>query len=446
MGPDSERALRRAKSEGDAVGVDSIVTHVAGAVAVILFLAYVLGQLFRSMGQPQVIGQLLVGIALGPSLLGRLPGHVTRTLFPAAIVPYLNVTSQVALVLFLFGVGYELDLRLLRQQRKAVRAISVSTFVVPMLLGVASAYAFAAWYRSVGESRVTTAAFILFIGIALSITAVPVLASIVTERGIAGTVPGVAAMASTALIDAVGWLSLAGVLVLASESSSGHWPWALTALLLAGYVAVMLLIVRPAVKFWMRRPGSVLANRVPMAVAIGMGSAWATAALGLHVIFGAFFAGLIMPRHPDVAPNTDLLQPVLDAGRLLLPLFFIVSGLSVNIGALRARDFELLGVLTFIAVTGKAGAGFVAAHLSGMGRRDAAVTGVLLNTRGLTELIALNVALQAGIIHERLYTILVLMALVTTTATGPLLSLLRAREPVPRAGRSLVPDAAVGDG
>jgi K+:H+ antiporter len=428
------------------VSIDSIVTHVAAAVAVITFLAYVVGQLFRRMGQPEVIGQLFAGIALGPSLLGRLPGNVLGTLFPAAVVPYLNVISQVALILFLFAVGYELDLRLLRQWRKAVPLLSVSTFVVPMLLGVSSVYVFANWYRSVGESRTGTVAFILFMGVAQSITAVPVLASIITERRIATTIPGVMALTSAALIDVAGWLTLAGVLVLASASSSAHRPWIVTAALLVGYVAVMLLVVRPVVKSWLRRPGTVLANKIPVAVAITMGSAWATAALGLHVIFGAFFAGLIMPRQSDGAPDTDLLQPVIGAGRLLLPLFFVISGLSVNIGALHAKDFELLGVLTAIAILGKAGAGFVAARAGGLGRQDAAVTGVLLNTRGLTELIALNVGLQAGIIHQELYTILVLMAMVVTAATGPLLSLLRAREPVLDAGRSLVADAAVDDG
>jgi len=428
------------------VSLDSIVTHVAAAMGAVIALSYVVGQLFRRMGQPEVIGQLFVGIALGPSLLGRLPGNVMRTLFPTAVVPYLNVTSQVAIILFLFAVGYELDARVLRRQRKTVPLLSVSTFAVPMLLGVTSVYAGADWYRSAGESGTGTAPFILFMGVAISITAVPVLASIVTERGIAATVPGVTALTSAALIDAVGWLVLAGVLVLASASSSAHRPWIVTALLLAGYVAVMVFAVRPVMKWWLGRPSAVLANKVPVAVAVTLGSAWATAALGLHVIFGAFFAGLIMPRDENGVPYTDLLQPVLDAGRLLIPVFFVISGLSANIGALRAGDFGLLGLLTVIAFAGKAGTGYVAARAGGMGRYDAKVTGVLLNTRGLTELIALNVGLQAGIIHQRLYTILVLMALVTTAATGPLLSLLTTQEPVQGAERSLVPDGAVGDG
>ena len=151
-----------------------------------------------------------------------------------------------------------------------------------------------------------------------------------------------------------------------------------------------------------------------------MGSAWATAALGLHVIFGAFFAGLMMPRQPDGVPDADLLRSIHDVGRVFLPVFFVVSGLSVNISALRTQDFALFGVICAIAVAGKTGAGFLAARLTGMPAHHSAVVGILLNTRGLTELIALNTGLQTGIIHQRLYTILVLMALVTTVATGPL--------------------------
>jgi K+:H+ antiporter len=153
------------------------------------------------------------------------------------------------------------------------------------------------------------------------------------------------------------------------------------------------------------------------------------------VIFGAFFAGLMMPRQRGGSPDADLLRPMLGTGRLLIPLFFVVSGLSVDVGLLRARDLALLGVICLIAVGGKLGTGFVAARISGLDRRDAATVGVLLNTRGLTELIALNAGLQAGVIHQRLYTILVLMALLTTLATGPLLSVTRpetgARAPVP---------------
>jgi Kef-type K+ transport system membrane component KefB len=425
------------------VNVDSIVTQVVAAIAIAIGLSYAVGKLFRRMRQPEVIGQLFVGIALGPSLLGRFSSSVTHTLFPARIVPYLNVTSQVALVLFLFAIGYELNLRMLRKYRRTVSVLSISTFAVPMLLGVASVYVFASWYRAAGEPHAGTAKFILFMGVAVSITAVPVLASITGERGIAATAPGATAMTSAALIDALGWLALAGVLVVASASSSAFRPWTPTVLLLVGYITVMLFIVRPALRLWLRRPHAVLADKVPVAVVVAMGSAWVSAALGLHVIFGAFFAGVMMPRPDNDAPDADILRPVLEAGRLLLPVFFVVSGLSVNVGALRAQDLALFGVVCAIAISGKAGVGFLAAWATGMGKRDSSVVGVLLNTRGLTELIALNVGLQAGIIHPRLYTILVLMALAMTAATGPLLTLIGSHEPSSATETAHVPESVV---
>jgi Kef-type K+ transport system membrane component KefB len=425
------------------VNVDSIVTQVVAAIAIAIGLSYAVGKLFRRMRQPEVIGQLFVGIALGPSLLGRFSSSVTHTLFPARIVPYLNVTSQVALVLFLFAIGYELNLRMLRKYRRTVSVLSISTFAVPMLLGVASVYVFASWYRAAGEPHAGTAKFILFMGVAVSITAVPVLASITGERGIAATAPGATAMTSAALIDALGWLALAGVLVVASASSSAFRPWTPTVLLLVGYITVTLFIVRPALRRWLRRPHAVLADKVPVAVVVAMGSAWVSAALGLHVIFGAFFAGVMMPRPDNDAPDADILRPVLEAGRLLLPVFFVVSGLSVNVGALRAQDLALFGVVCAIAISGKAGVGFLAAWATGMGKRDSSVVGVLLNTRGLTELIALNVGLQAGIIHPRLYTILVLMALAMTAATGPLLTLIGSHEPGSATETAHVPESVV---
>jgi Kef-type K+ transport system membrane component KefB len=429
------------------VNVDSIVTQVVAAIAIAIGLSYAVGKLFRRMRQPEVIGQLFVGIALGPSLLGRFSNSVTHTLFPARIVPYLNVTSQVALILFLFAIGYELNLRMLRKYRRTVSVLSISTFAVPVLLGVASVYVFASWYRAAGEPHAGTAAFILFMGVAVSITAVPVLASITGERGIAATVPGATAMTSAALIDALGWLALTGVLLVASASSSAFRPWTPTVLLLVGYITVTLFIVRPALRLWLRRPHAVLADKVPVAVVVAMGSAWVSAALGLHVIFGAFFAGVMMPRPDNDAPDADILRPVLEAGRLLLPVFFVVSGLSVNVGALRAQDFALFGVVCAIAISGKAGVGFLAAWATGMGKRDSSVVGVLLNTRGLTELIALNVGLQAGIIHPQLYTILVLMALAMTAATGPLLTLIGSDEPGSATETADVPEAvAVADG
>ncbi len=427
------------------MNIDPVVTHVVGAIAVIVGLSYIFGELFKRLRQPEVIGQLLAGIAVGPSLLGRFFGNVTHALFPVTIVPYLNVTSQIALVLFLFAVGYELDLRLLMRHRRTVPVVALSAFVVPMLLGAASVYAFAHWYLAAGETHVETGHFMLFMGVALSMSAIPVMASIVRERGIAATLAGVTAMTSAAIIDALGWLALAGVLVMASVSSA-HRPWVITVFLLAAYVAASLIVVRPILAIWLRRPKALLANKAPVAVVVAAASAWVTAALGLHVIFGAFFAGLMMPRLADGTPDSDLLRPVQDAGSLLLPVFFVISGLSVNIGALHSQDFLLFGVVCVLAVAGKIGASFLAARATRLSVRDSAAIGVLLNTRGLTELIALNVGLQTGIIHQRLYTILVLMALVTTAATGPLLTLARFREAGVPAVPALASGQAITDG
>ncbi len=425
------------------MSAESIVTHVTAAVALIIALSYAAGQVCRRIRQPEVVGQLFAGIALGPSLLGRLEPGVVHAVFPAVIVPYLNVISQVALVLFLFAVGYELDLRIVRRRGKAVAAIAVSAFAVPMLAGAGSVYLLGdTLYRATGEPRATDVAFILFMGVAVSITALPVLATILAERGYARSVPGVTAMAAAGMIDALGWLALAAALFAASASAPGRRPPVITALLLAAFITVALVAVRPALKAWLSRPGAVMTDKVPVAMAVAMGSASICAALGLHVIFGAFFAGVMMPRQADGVPDADLLRPLLDVGRLLLPLFFIVSGLSVDIGVLRGRDMLLFAIVLAIAVTGKVGAGSVAARLSGMDGRQSAAVGVMLNTRGLTELIALNAALQAGIIHQRLYTILVLMALVTTVATGPALEWSRLRECMGPAAAARLADGA----
>jgi Kef-type K+ transport system membrane component KefB len=426
------------------VNIDSTVTHVLAAVSVIIGLSYLVGQLFRRIRQPEVIGQLLTGIALGPSLLGRFGGSVSHALLPTNIVPYLTVISQVGLVLFLFAVGYEIDLRLVRRQRSTVPVLAVLAFCVPAALGIISVYVFENLYQAVGESDVISPPFVLFIGIAISVTAVPVLASIIGERGLAATVPGATAMASAALIDVLDWIMLAGVLVMVGVSSRTHRSWVVMLLLLVVYIAVAIFIVRPLLRRWLRRPTAVVNNNVPVVVAVAMGSAWATAALGLHVIFGAFLAGAIMPRQEDGRADPDLLQPLLQIGRLLLPIFFVVSGLSVNIGMLQARDFELLAVVCGIAIFGKIGIGFVAGTLTKLGKRDSLMIGVLLNARGLTELIALNVGLQAGIIHQRLYTILVVMAIVMTVLTGPLLTLVgRLKWPdAPSAPTSAVPAGA----
>jgi Kef-type K+ transport system membrane component KefB len=396
-------------------------------IALIVALSHVLGLVARRLWQPAVVGHIFAGILLGPSVLGKLPGHLTDALFPRQVLPYLTVVSQVALVLFLFSVGYELDRGVLRQRMRAVPYVAAAGFVAPMLLGVGSTVVFAGWYSATSESHAPRISFVLFVAVALSITAVPVLAEIIRERGLVGSVPGVVAMTSAGVMDALGWLALAAAIL--QVGGGTRRPWPVTVTLLAGYVLVMVVVLRPLLRYLVRRAKGALAQWLPVVTALAMGSAWFTGVLGLHVIFGAFLAGMVMPRRPGGGVYEELEGPLRQTGSVLLPVFFVVSGLSTDIGALRWGDAALLGVVCVLATAGKWGVGTLAARAASLSWRESNIVGVLLNTRGLTELIALNVGLQAGIISKRLYTVFVLMALVTTVATGPLLAfLLRRRD------------------
>ncbi|MEV7975823.1 cation:proton antiporter [Streptomyces sp. NPDC086519] len=400
------------------MSIDSTVTHVVAALAVVIAASSALGAAARRLRQPSVIGQLFAGIALGPSLLGLAPGGVYETLFPDQIKPILTSVAQVALVLFLFAVGYELDLGQLRN-RGTVTAVSLSGFAIPMLIGAGIVLLYPGGFRSANGGHPVDATFILYMAVALSITAVPVLASIIRDQGLAGTRPATIAMAAAGVIDALSWPVLAIALIGGENGSVGAWTEKVA--LLAAYVLAMFLVVRPVLKWWMNRPGALMTNHVPVAAALALASSWATSALGLHVIFGALLAGIVMPRQPDGAPDSHVLRPLQETGGLLLPVFFTISGMSVQLTGLHASDLVLLLVICAAAVVGKVAAGCLSAR--GVARlpwRDSLLIGVLLNTRGLTELIVLNVGLQAGVIGSRLYALLVVMALLTTAAAGPL--------------------------
>ncbi|MFI7601285.1 cation:proton antiporter [Actinoplanes sp. NPDC049681] len=411
------------------MSTDLLVTHVVAGCAIIIGLGFALGALCRRLRQPEVIGQIAAGIALGGSVLGRIWPQLFHELLPTQVVPYINVVAQVALVLFLFSVGYELDLRVLRIQRRLVPTVAAAAFVVPMLLGGGSVFAFGSLYRDTGGTGQHRGAFILFIAVALSITALPVLAGIVGERGIGSTRPAVVALATAGAIDGVGWLALTAAVLMDGTATAAGRSMLITLALFVGYVLVMVFAVRPLLLRWLRRPGALARSNVPVIVAIAMTSAWATSALGLHVIFGAFLAGLIMPRTEDGAPDADLVRPIEQAGSLLMPVFFVVAGLPVNLSGMTGSAWILLTVVCVLAMAGKLGGGYLGARLGGLPRREAAAVGAMLNTRGLTELIALNIGLQDGIISRGLYTVLVIMALVTTALTGPLLNLLRVPAP-----------------
>jgi Kef-type K+ transport system membrane component KefB len=398
-----------------------VASTVIGDIALVLVVSSLLGALARRCGQPTVIGQILTGVLLGPSLLGRLPGHLTAHLFPHAVLPSLTSLAQVAVVIFMFTVGYELDFAAMGRHGRAVPLVAAAALAVPMGLGIACVLLYRSGFAAIGEPHAGRS-FILFMGVATSITAMPVLAAIVRERGLAGTTAGEIATAVAATMDVLAWLVLAAALIGTSESS--HFSWPVTLLLTACFVAFMLIVVRPAVTWWTSQSQSLLANPVPVALALAMASAWFTTLLGLQPLFGGFLAGLAMrPRNGEA--DADVIRSMDQAGNLLLPLFFIVTGLSLNIGDVRGDALILLALIVLIASAGKLGPAYAASRLSGLEPRPSATIAALLNTRGLTELIALNVGYQAGLINQRLFTLLVLMALATTLMTGPLLTVIQ---------------------
>lgn len=403
------------------MSLDPIVATVIGDIGVVFVASSLLGAAARKCGQPAVIGQILTGVLLGPTVLGRLPGDLTARLFPAAVLPYLTVLAQVAIVVFMFVIGYELDLRALRGTGRAVPLIAASALFVPMLLGSGAVLAVKPLFHAAGETNLTHS-LIIFMGVAVSITALPVMAAIIRDRGLAGTVAAVTGTTAAGIMDVVAWLALAAALV-GTAHATGR-PWLVTFGLITAFVLAMLLVVRPALRWWLTRERTLLHNHLAIAIALALGSAWVTASLGLHPVFGGFLAGLAMPS-PDGAPETEVLRPMEEIGAVLLPLFFVVTGLSLRIGGVDSKGLELLGIICAIAIVGKIVPGYAASRLGGLGPRDSAAVAALVNTRGLTELIALNVGLSDGLINQRLFTILVLMALLTTLLTSPLLSLIR---------------------
>ncbi|MFF3374954.1 cation:proton antiporter [Streptomyces sp. NPDC002680] len=428
---------------------DSTTAAVLAAIAVAAFACALFGAVARGLRQPPVIGQILAGIALGPSLLGRLPGDPTASLFPAHVLPYLAMLGQVAVTVFMFSVGHELTAHRRQAAGRAVIAVAIGALVVPMCLGAAMAVLGRARFGAAGEPQAGSGTFVLFMAVAVSVTALPVLAAIVRDRALDGTRAGTVALASSGLMDAVAWLALAAI-TLGATTSDGRRSWiqqvGLRLVLLLVLAALLLGVFRPLLSRWMRDPATA-PYHLPVAFALAAGAAAATTALGLHAVFGGLLAGAAMPhphegREPsagqnsgpgsDRAPVPFLAASIHAVESLLLPLFFITTGLALDVGSLRPGDFVLLAVICVTACAGKLGGGYLGARFGGLARQPSATVAALLNTRGLTELIALNLGLASGIIHIRLFTVLVLMALITTLMTSPLLSALGHRANPPR--------------
>ncbi|GHB19227.1 integral membrane ion exchanger [Streptomyces viridiviolaceus] len=406
------------------MSADSLITHFVGASALILVVAHAGGWLARRLKQPYIVGQLSAGIALGPSLLGSVAPDAYASLFPTQIAPALTGFAQFALVVFLFTVGYELDLKVLGDRARTSVTVALASFVVPMAVGCGCALLFRGPLHDLGMPRDLSPAMVLFAGVALSITAVPVLTAIVRENGLSRTVPGVVAVSAAGVLDAVCWTVLAAALLEGGGAEAAlDWPWRVA--IAVCFVTVMSLAARPVLRRLLWRTRLDPSLRVALLIGFALGSAWVTHSLGLHVIFGALLAGVMVPREEGGTLDPDLLRPLHDVGSLLLPFFFVVSGQSVALNGMDGTGWTVLLVVTVLAVTTKTVSGTLAARLGGLGRHDARTVGVLLSARGLTELIALNAGFQAGLLSGPLYTVLVFMALATTLLTQPLLLLTR---------------------
>jgi len=394
--------------------------HLILQAAVILAAARAVGFLFAKINQPQVMGEMVAGILLGPSLLGWLAPGVSAALFPPASVGYLNALSQVGLVVFMFVVGLALDPTELRGYGHTAVLIGHVSIVAPFFLGGVTALYL---YPRLSDDAVTFMGFALFMGSAMSITAFPVLARILDERGLVRSRMGALAIACAAVNDITGWCILAYIVVVVRVTHAARPVWVTVGGSLA-YVLVMVFGVRrflPAFERAYRRHGRLSDNLIAAILVLLLASALVTEWLGVQLLFGAFLMGAIMPKTQEFTRYLlHKFESVVVV--LLLPLFFACSGLRTHIGVGGNRAIWLYSAIVIVAaVAGKLGGSAIAARVSGMPWRDSAALGVLMNTRGLMELVILNLGLDIGVISPALFSIMVLMALVTTFMTTPLL-------------------------
>jgi Kef-type K+ transport system membrane component KefB len=396
--------------------------HVLLALAVVLIAGHVLGRLLAAVGQPPVIGEVVSGILLGPSLLGRVAPGVESYLFPDSARPALGVVAQLGVILYMFVVGLEFDAGSLRRRAAPFVFISQASIAVPFLLGLGLATLI---YPEQSQPGVPFIAFAMFMGIAMSITAFPVLARILTDRGLSRTDLGVAALTCAAVDDVTAWCLLAVVVGVARATLGG----ALIAIpLTVAFIALMFLVARPIAARLLCGGASAEPSQEAVTWTLGglMLSALVAEQIGIHAIFGAFLFGAIIPADSPIAGRLGTHRtPVVTI--LFLPAFFALTGLRTEIGLVSSwQDWGLCLLIVALATAGKFGGTFAAGRLMKMPGRFAAQLGILMNTRGLMELVVLNVGLDLGVISPTLFTMMVIMALATTAITAPLLDWLGA--------------------
>ncbi len=388
----------------------------------IVMAARACGWLAAKAGQPSVVGEMIAGILLGPSLLGWLSPSLFNLIFSAPSLGPLRLLSQIGVCLFMFVVGMELDVAELKQQAGRAVLISQMSILFPYALGVVSAFFL---YTSLAGPHTTFAAFALFVGISMSITAFPVLARILEERGLTKTPLGSTALICAATNDVMAWVILALVVAIAKAANIASAAFNIG--LVVAFVLVMLFWIKPLLPRILgsaTRGGSAPGKGVTAGVVVFVfASALATDVMGIHALFGAFLAGTMMPTQGELR---DFLKLRLEnfSSVFLLPLFFAFTGLRTQIGLVSdSGGWALCAILIAIATVGKLGGSMLTAQMTGVSWIDSFALGALMNTRGLVELIALNIGYDLGILSARIFTMLIIMALVTTGMTGPLLSL-----------------------
>jgi Kef-type K+ transport system membrane component KefB len=403
------------------------MTLLLSQIAVVLLITLACGEIARRVGQARVVGEIIGGILLGPSVFGRLAPVASHHLFPVASLGGMEELSTVGLVLFLFTVGLELEDEQLRSQRFTALAASATSIAVPFLAAVLLAHSLRSRFAPHGIGSIP---FVLFLGISMSITAFPVLARILEERNLMQSPLGTTAVICAAFDDVTAWLLLAVALTLVSaEASAGSLV--LRFGLLAAYLVFMLAVVRPVASRLARRRASSEMGFALLGIAVAgaFASAAATEWAGVHPLFGAFIAGVCFPRvekwQHAIRMRLDMITSV-----LLLPLFFALTGLRTRLDLLNDPAMWLwTGIVLVGAVAGKMGGAVLSARWNRQSWRDAFALGALLNTRGLVELVVLNIAYNVGVFSPTLFTMLVVMALVTTMCTTPILNVLKVRGP-----------------
>lgn len=389
-------------------------------IAAVLVVCRFIGSLFQKIQQPRVVGEMFAGIMLGPSLLGWIAPRFSAFLFPTASLGYLNALSQVGVIVFMFLVGLGINPKELKAHGHAAVLTSHVSITAPFVL---ASFLAIYLYPRLSDSSVPFTSFALFMGASMSITAFPVLARILTERNMLDSRLGTVAIACAAVDDVTGWCILAYIVLLIRSTNSGHPIW-LTVGGLIAFALVMIygmqrLLRRFEAKF--RQDGKLSENAVADMILLALAAALCTEWLGIHLLFGSFLMGAIMPKEQRfVRYVLERFETIVIS--LLLPLFFAFTGLRTNIGLVKGSEMWLYcALIVLVATLGKLGGSMVAAWWTGMPAREAAGLGTLMNTRGLMELVILNIGLDIKVISPALFSMMVLMALATTFMTSPVL-------------------------